>query len=277
MRAQRLCLVLGGARPWALQHVVRVPLSSHTCSGTHCLLRPACYRAAEVLGEERFAHAADVVGPSGWSPRRVAVETSNAALLAALPPGPQLEPAIVPSTAQESEAGSSVQEEGSEHLLASQKLRALEDDWPSSYAPPTKQPPVAAAAAAHSKVHSAASVGSKVSQREQPPPSHDATLLASLLREMHVPPEPGTAGMASNGSGSGSGGSKHSSWGAEVCYRAVVCRAVHALHLGLICQFPLCHPCSTAAQPSPAPCHLLCLPAPQCFRSGSTMSSRAPR
>ena len=93
----------------------------------------------------------------------------------------------------------------SQRLQASRKLRALEEDWAPSYPSPTKRPLGAAAAAAtHSKVRVGTVMGSKARRQLPVTPSHDATLLASLLREMDVPLEAPTHSACS-------GASQHSS------------------------------------------------------------------
>lgn len=144
----------------------------------------------EMLGEEQMARSADAAGPGGWSPRRVAQATDNAALLAALPP----EPAATSSAAaaataaeehlaeeeEELEEMSSEQrweeqqaaEEWSHLQVRPEKLASLEEEWAASKA---------AAAAAGGKGWPA-----QPRRRRQAPPSHDAALLASLMEEMRV-------------------------------------------------------------------------------------------
>jgi hypothetical protein len=72
-----------------------------------------------------------------------------------------------------------------------QKLRALEEDWAGSCTQPPGKPAAACGVdvhAAHAKAR-----GPKAARREPRPPSHDASLLADLMREMHVPREAGAA------------------------------------------------------------------------------------
>ncbi|PRW32487.1 squamosa promoter-binding 8 [Chlorella sorokiniana] len=143
----------------------------------------------ELLGTERLARSADAAGPGGWSPRRVAQATDNAALLAVLPPEPAATSsaaAVAAAAAAEEEEEEEEEDKGSEqrweelqaaeecsHLqVRPEKLAALEEEWAASKA---------AAAAAGGKGWPA-----RPRRRRRAPPSHDAALLASLMEEMHV-------------------------------------------------------------------------------------------
>lgn len=153
-----------------------------SCNRTHSSLPPAAL-PAEMLGQERLAAAADVAGPCGWSPRRVAQATDNAALLAALPP----EPATT-SAAATGAAAAAAEEGGKWQQWEEPESAAEAEEWAQLRACPEKL------AALEAEWEAAAAAGGKgwpARRRRQAQPSHDATLLASLMEELQVPAEEG--------------------------------------------------------------------------------------
>ncbi len=180
---------------------------AHLLSDTGSLNSPQFNHPAELLGEEHLARSADAAGPAGWSPRRVAQATDNAALLAALPPEPEATSSAAAAAAaagedeeeeeeEEEEEGASSEQRWEElqageecaHLqVRPEKLAALEEEWAASKA---------AAAAAGGKGWPA-----RPRRRRRAPPSHDAALLASLMEEMHVGGEEQAAAEQPAGAG----------------------------------------------------------------------------